>query len=63
MDSPKQHCILCLSEQLIDIQENTEGLPGDIVTEVTEITETDIAKEQKVETEIQKSTEPFTVPG
>ena len=63
MDSPRSHCTLCLSEQLIDIQEHIKGLASDIVTEVTEITETDIAKEQKVETEIQKSTESLTVPG
>ena len=52
-----------LSEQLIGIQENVEALPEETVKEVSEITETDIAKEQRVETETQESTEPPLVPG
>ena len=51
------------SEQLIDIQENIEALPGETVTEVSKITETNIAKEQKVLTEAQESVEPSKVPG
>ena len=51
------------SEQLIDIQKNVEALPGETTPEVTESTETDIAKEQKVETEIEGSIELPTVPG
>ena len=56
--------IVCvLSEQLIGIQENVEALPEETVKEVSEVTETDIAKEQRVETETQESTEPPLVPG
>ena len=57
------HTMSVLSERLIGIQENAEALPGETVTEVTDITETDIAKEQKVENEAQESIEPITVPG
>ena len=46
-----------LSEQLIGIQENVEALPGETVTEVTDITETYVAKEQKVETDAQEPLE------
>ena len=52
-----------LSEQLIGIQENIEALPGETVTEVTEITQPDIAKEQKVETDAQEFIALAKVPG
>ena len=63
--SPKtiSHTVCVLSEQLIGIQENVEVLPKETVIEVTESTETVIAKEQKVETEIQETTELRTTPG
>ena len=51
------------SEQLVGIQDNLKTLPGEIVTEIAEIVETDIATERKVETEIQESNEPPTAPG
>ena len=58
------HCTLCVvSEQLIDIQGNVEALPGETVTEVTEIPETDIAKEEQVEIETEDATVPLVVPG
>ena len=58
------HCTLCIiSEQLIDIQGNVEALPGETVTEVTEIPETDIAKEEQVEIETVDATVPPVVPG
>ena len=58
------HCTLCVvSEQLIDIQENVEALPGETVTEVSEIPETDIAKEEQVEIETEDATVPPKVPG
>ena len=51
------------SEQLIDIQENVDALSGESVTEVTESTELDVAKEEKVESKTQESIEPPTIPG
>ena len=51
------------SEQLIGILDNVDALPGETVIEVTDITETDIAKEQKVETAAQESIEPPTALG
>ena len=45
------------------MQENVEAVPEETVTDVTEIVVTDIAKEQKVETEIQESTELPIAPG
>ena len=54
---------MLVSEQLTDIQGNLEGLPGETVTEVTEILETDIAKEEQAEIEIEDATVPPTVPG
>ena len=54
---------IVFSEQFVGTQDNLKTLPGEIVTEVAEIIETDIATEQKVETEIQESNEPPTAPG
>ena len=51
------------SEQLLEIQENVEAIPEESVTEVTEIPETDIAKEEQVEIEIEDATVPPTVSG
>ena len=51
------------SEQLIETQDIPEALPGETVGEVTEIPQTDIAKEQKVEMEAKESTEATIVPG
>ena len=58
------YCTLCvISEQLIDIQENVEVLPGETVTEVSDIPETDIAKEVQGEIETEDTILPPTVPG
>ena len=54
---------ICFSEQLIEIQEIVEALPGETVTEVTEIRETDITKEEEVEIETEDATVPPRVPG
>ena len=51
------------SEQLIDTQGNVKAIPEEIVAEITEITKTDTAKEQKVETKTHESIEPVTAPG
>ena len=52
-----------LSQQLTGIQENVDALPSETVTEVIEITETDIANEQQIGTEIQGYTESPAAPG
>ena len=57
------HTMCVLSEQLIGAQENVEALPGETVTEVTDITQPDIAKEQKVETETQEFIPLTKLPG
>ena len=49
------YCVL--SDELTNIQDD------ETVTEVTEITQTDIAKEQKVDMEAKESTEPAIVLG
>ena len=61
---PIPYCTLCvISEQLIDIQENVEALPGETVKKASDIPETDIAKEEQVEIEMEDATVSPTVPG
>ena len=50
-------------EQQTGVLENVEAFPGETVTEVTEITEADIAKEQKVDSETQESIQTLPAPG
>ena len=54
-------CVLL--EQLFDIQDNVDALPSETVTWVTKVTEIDIEKEQKVETEAQEFIALTKVPG
>ena len=57
------HNVCMFSEQLIDIQENVDALPDEIVTEVKEITGTDIAKVDKVQSDIQEVLEHISMQG
>ena len=61
--SPSNIAHYVFSEQLIDTQGNVKAIPKEIVAEITEMTKTDTAKEQKVETETHESIEPVTAPG